>query len=58
MQLQAGVAYLVVNAGDYGYSEEVSCGILEAVRKGAFTASGVLVCGFNKPIAGLQAATP
>lgn len=36
------VAYLIVNADDYGYSEGVSSGILDAARKGAITAIGIL----------------
>ena len=35
-------AYLIVNADDYGYSEGVSRGILEAAREGIVTATGIL----------------
>jgi hypothetical protein len=35
-------AYLIVNADDYGYSEGVSLGILEAAREGIVTATGIL----------------
>jgi predicted glycoside hydrolase/deacetylase ChbG (UPF0249 family) len=35
-------AYLIVNADDYGYSEGVSRGILEAAREGVVTATGIL----------------
>jgi predicted glycoside hydrolase/deacetylase ChbG (UPF0249 family) len=35
-------AYLIVNADDYGYTEGVSRGILEAAREGIVTATGIL----------------
>jgi chitin disaccharide deacetylase len=39
------IADLIVNADDYGYSEGVSLGILDAARYGIVTATGVLANG-------------
>lgn len=49
-------ALLIVNADDYGYFESVSLGILDGVRDGVITATGVLAnCrGFEKQVSELS----
>ena len=37
--------YVIINADDFGYSESINQGILEAARKGAITSTSVMVYG-------------